>query len=305
MDLSVIIPSVGRPDVLEECLKAVGAQLLKPAEIIVVAQGHDVATHSVARRAGAAVAIVPGPGLAQAIQTGLQSTEARIACFTDDDAVPFQDWTQRIHQAFAANADVGIVCGRDNVDGRAPEPGDPSPHVGILMNGRVIGNHHLGTGAARLVDHPKGVNMALLAEPARLIPLASSVYGKGSQTGNELVLALALKKAGFRCLYDPSIQVDHFPARRLTGDDRTSGSHQKLYERAYNRSYAIYRYCSTRTAVVHLVRSLLVGDRINPGLLLAFYLSVRTRTPVFHKVPPTFDASTKAWKAARARGDLK
>lgn len=299
--IAVVIPSVGRPAELAKCLEGVGRQTRLPDVVIVVTQAEDIATLDLARTCGARTAIVPRRGLAQAIQTGLEAAGevgADIACYTDDDAIPRKDWVQRIAAAFRENPSAGIICGRDNINGVEPAESQRIP-VGVITNGKIVGNHHTGTGAPRLVDHAKGANMAVRVADGRGIPLASLVYGQGAQAGNELILSLAFKAKGWSCLYSPEIQVDHYPAPRAEMDDRFTFSYEKTFERAYNRTLGIAAFSPLATQTAYVLRSIAVGDRANPGLVACFYWLKADRRLAWTRYRVTLTAIATALNAGR------
>jgi glycosyltransferase involved in cell wall biosynthesis len=151
--VSVVIPTCGRPALLERCLAAIVRQEF-PAEafeVIVVddgpsAQTRDAVTRWVARTVGTGAA---GPtigycstqrakGPAAARNLGWRSAQGRIIAFTDDDTVPAADWlwcgVQAIGSARAA------VWGRVVV----PLPPDPTDYerdaAGLANGGFVTAN---------------------------------------------------------------------------------------------------------------------------------------------------------------------
>lgn len=121
--VSVVIPTCGRPQLLERCLAALLRQTLKgPAfEILVVDDGASAETlTAVARWAERAQAIGPsityvavegGPrGPAAARNRGWRLASAAIVAFTDDDTEPDARWLEEGLRAFRPGVDV--VCGR-------------------------------------------------------------------------------------------------------------------------------------------------------------------------------------------------
>jgi glycosyltransferase involved in cell wall biosynthesis len=93
MNISVVIPTCGRPALLARCLAALEHQSLarERYEIIVV---EDRERH--------------GPAAAR--NRGWRRARAPIVAFTDDDCLPAPDWLRFGLQAFKEGA--GVVCGR-------------------------------------------------------------------------------------------------------------------------------------------------------------------------------------------------
>ncbi len=275
MKSSIIVPSISRPKDLGRCLQGILHQSTTPYEVLVVTQKWDTPTIKLATDLGAEVLLVPYAGLAHAIEYGIRHCRGEIACFTDDDAVPRPDWLERIQTHFLQYPDVGIVCGRDVLSSSTEDTKLLDDLVGVIRGGKLYGNHHLGGGVVRQVDHAKGANMSVRIEPARQIDLAARVRGDGAQVGNEVVLSLGISSLGYKCLFDPSVLVDHYPAERPGNDSREIISYEKVVVRAYNRAYGVARFAPLKLLVLYLFRSLIIGDRMNPGLVLTLYLSIR------------------------------
>lgn len=101
--VSVVIPTCGRPQLLQRCLNALLEQSLDPAlyEIVVVDDGHSDETEAlVARIAGQTLGCpvlrylrpegTKGP--AGARNRGWRAARAGVIAFTDDDTIPDRDW---------------------------------------------------------------------------------------------------------------------------------------------------------------------------------------------------------------------
>jgi GT2 family glycosyltransferase len=97
LDVSVVIPSRGRPHKLVRCLAALGRQTLSADafEIIVVDDGSDEPIDPGIGRTlpvRCAVLRVPHGGPAAARNRGVAHSAARAVAFTDDDCEPEPDW---------------------------------------------------------------------------------------------------------------------------------------------------------------------------------------------------------------------
>jgi GT2 family glycosyltransferase len=120
--LSVVIPTCGRPDLLDRCIGALAQQSLDPArfEVIVVDDRPNPQTEAIVVRWRRALA-GGGPGLrylanhgrhgpAAARNLGWRAARAANLAFTDDDTVPTSQWLEHGLAAFAPG--VAAVCGR-------------------------------------------------------------------------------------------------------------------------------------------------------------------------------------------------
>lgn len=119
---SVVIPTRGRPQLLERCLESVCRQSL-PAEhyeIIVVDDGPSAETQAVVQRCAAetatrrlAVRYAPSPGPhgpAAARNRGWRLAQGEIVAFTDDDTQPDATWLEAGLRAF--RPETHAVTGR-------------------------------------------------------------------------------------------------------------------------------------------------------------------------------------------------
>ncbi|MBK4735593.1 glycosyltransferase family 2 protein [Noviherbaspirillum pedocola] len=113
--VSVVVPTVGRADLLNRCLGALVAQSLDTAdyEILIVDDGPSDATREIVEgwmtsQPQRIVYIANhGPhGPAAARNRGWQAARASIIAFTDDDTVPAPDWLAGGLAAFEPDVDV-------------------------------------------------------------------------------------------------------------------------------------------------------------------------------------------------------
>jgi hypothetical protein len=158
--------------------------------------------------------------------------------------------------------------------------------------GGHIGNHHLGSGAAREVDVVKGVNMAW-RRSALAFPVG--LAGIGAQPHNEIALAAWARANGFRLIYDPRITVDHYPGERFDEDGRNHRSARAISEEAYNLSLATMAWTHTSRLSVTL-RGVFVGEASTPGVIRW----VAGRVGLASRVRGTIPAVVGRLRAARA-----
>jgi cellulose synthase/poly-beta-1,6-N-acetylglucosamine synthase-like glycosyltransferase len=103
--ISVIIPVRNEADKIEQCLKAVFAQSLKPYEVIVVdGHSHD----GTVERAGKfpiKILFEDYHTRGGACQVGVENAEGEYVAFTDADCIPDKDWLVNLVKEF----DSGII----------------------------------------------------------------------------------------------------------------------------------------------------------------------------------------------------
>jgi cellulose synthase/poly-beta-1,6-N-acetylglucosamine synthase-like glycosyltransferase len=289
---SVVVPSYRRPDALLECLAGIARQNPPPSEIICVVRDEDRDTHDALSQLTLSIPLCvlasPRPGLVAALESGLAVAKSSIVAFVDDDAVPRPGWLDGIQKHFARDSRVVAVGGRDWVhyDGLIDQPRSRlpglsrssrrGPKVGMLeWTGRVTDSHHGGIGPARDVDVLKGANMAFWGDALRSVGFDPYLRGLGAQAHNEIWPCLALRKRGFRIVYDPAVAVDHYVQPRFVGDERGSVSTTAIADATFNETRAVLNYRSSGGRLLTLLWGLIVGTAMSPGVIHSAYQALR------------------------------
>ena len=279
LTIGIAIASYRRPDDLKRCLKALSEQNRPPDDVIVVVRADDEATKdTVAAAADGRLPVrqlfVDAPGTVPARNVALKHCRTDILSFIDDDTMPHRDWLERIVPYFAVDPTLGGLGGKDRIhDGTSFN--DRAVHdVGrIQWFGRVVGNHHLGVGAARTVDFLKGANMSFRTAAFRDIQFDARLRGTGAQTSEDLVFSAAVRRAGWKLVYDPRIVVDHFLGKREEirhyADIATVKDKQGFLNFAFNEVVAVWDELPASRLVAFALWSFTVGTGICPGLLQA------------------------------------
>jgi len=100
-EVSVVIPTRGRPDLIGRALRSVLANDHPDFDVFVIDQSDDDATGAVVRELALVDARVhyvhtTPPGLSRAYNLGARLAAAPILAFTDDDCVARTDWVTAI-----------------------------------------------------------------------------------------------------------------------------------------------------------------------------------------------------------------
>lgn len=309
LKISVVVATWRRPDDLGRCLSALAAQTWPPIEIVVVARSDDCPTWAALRSATLqsiplrAVAI-DVPGVVAALNAGLDAAGGAIIAITDDDAAPRPDWLERIHAHLRLGPDAGAVGGRDHLHPVEREARDGSVVGTLRRHGRLVGNHHLGAGGPRDVDFLKGVNFAVRRSALGGLRLDPRLRGGGAQVHWELGLCLALRRSGWRLVYDPAVAVDHYPAQRFDAGEREHPTPAALGDEVHNEMYGLVRWLPLPAAVTALAYGVFVGSRRAPGLLVAAERALRgDRTGLAERLLTAQRARAAALRTLRqARG---
>ncbi|CAM3644264.1 glycosyltransferase [Cohnella lubricantis] len=273
MKISVLVPTYRRVNDLRRCVSALLRQTRIPHEIIVVVRREDTETIHYAESLAAAetllkIMYVDLPGVVQAMSHGLTAVTGDIVAITDDDSEPFADWLELLAEAFEKDSSVAGAGGRDLIYQDGAILDGAASKVGRLQwFGRMIGNHHLGTGKAREVDFLKGVNCAYRTELLRQLGFELRLRGTGAQVHWELAIGLALKRMGWKLIYDPFIGVYHYPSTRHDEDKRGEFKPLAAMNAVHNETLILWGYLSWTKRIAFILWAVLVGSRTSPGLL--------------------------------------
>src|SRR5215208_1922459 len=88
VDVSVLIPTIGRPELLEKCLESLEACRPRAREIVIVDQSGEPSTKAVVDRfahIGARTVPMAEKGVAKARNRGLEAVQHDLIALTDDD----------------------------------------------------------------------------------------------------------------------------------------------------------------------------------------------------------------------------
>jgi GT2 family glycosyltransferase len=126
--ISVVVPTRGRPAALATCLSALERSTLGPdrMEVVVVGDGEDVARPP-SGRIPVRFLSQPRRGPAAARNLGARDARARVLAFTDDDCAPARAWAERMLAHVRERPDA-VVGGR--VSNALPEnPWSAASHL--------------------------------------------------------------------------------------------------------------------------------------------------------------------------------
>lgn len=303
MKITTIIPTYCRPQDLKHCLNALQNQTRLPDETIVVVRDTDSATWKFLEgfscdRLSLKVAKVTVTGVVAAMNLGLEQSQGDIVTFTDDDAAPHPDWLEKIEQHFWQDKLVGGVGGRDCqyhgdriIEARKEVVG----RLQWLGIGKTTGNHHVGTGEAREVDVLKGVNMSFRRITIAELRFDERMKGTGAQAHFELSFCLALKRTGWKLIYDPQIKVDHYPAQRFDEDKRGQFNTIAFANSVHNQTLALLEHFSPIQRMAFICWTNLVGTRADFGLLQLFRFLPQQKSLAVQKWLASLQGRKQAW----------
>lgn len=276
--ISVVVPSVGRPEALRSCLIGVLQQTVPATEVITVLRQTDSESRAVAASFGETVRIVDAPrgGVVAALLAGGRAARSEWVAFLDDDAIPDRRWLE-VLSSHIDDPSVGGVGGRivNIVDGRQHGVRGRFTNVARL-------DWWSGRAKSRLWDEPverlvidvdflPGSNMCYRRFVVTDIPMSLDY---GMCPTHELEFALSAKARHLRVVYDSDAVVLHYPKARGAGVPRGD---RVGYAAEYSRSltFILVRHLSGVRAAAFVAYFLLVGHKVAPGPLLSAYHFLR------------------------------
>ena len=279
--VAVLVPTFRRPGDLARCLHTLRLQQRGPDRVVVVRRPEDEDTGKVlAAQAELPLqeVLVHEPGQVAALNAGLDAVTEDVVAITDDDAAPRPDWVEQIENWFARDRRLGALGGRDWVyHGRELQDGAERKVGRVAWYGRFVSFHHLGTGPPREVDFLKGANMSFRREAIEQLRFDGRLRGAGAEYLNDWAFTLAVKREGWKVVYDPAVAIDHYEGKRDGVDARSVGGtgsrsveqREVAHQRAHNETYIAVRHLPARRAVAHVLFAVLMGSTVAPAPALA------------------------------------
>ncbi|MGD0477846.1 MAG: glycosyltransferase [Nitrososphaerales archaeon] len=229
--VSIAVPTLGRLFHLKSCLEALAKQSYSQVEILVIDDGPNPSVvEEMVRSLGARYVRGPGTGVVPAYNLGLTEATGDIVAFTDDDAVPEEDWIEHLVSGYAGK--VGGVGG--TVQPADANPGEhPLFPTHITQQGR-FGGWARPSGLSLEVDHLRGANMSFSRKSISATGLFDWNY-EGDGYKFESDYCVRMRRMGYKIMFDPEAVVIHNESTvRLVSRGRTPS---KAYYRARNNTY--------------------------------------------------------------------
>jgi glycosyltransferase involved in cell wall biosynthesis len=223
MELSVIIPTRGRPDVLSDCLLTLGRQdaAAERLEVVVVDDGSPTDLSPLVAQAGADSSIAmrcvrqPPRGLNAARNHGVDVSTGAVLAFLDDDTLVSPGWARAMLAAFE-DPSCSAVGGRVDLQLEAPAPD------WLAVRRYYLAEYDLGEQPHWLEDEPVpvGANCAVRRyEFERIHGFRDGLDRIGSSlvSNGDTEFFRRLRAQGGRLRYEPRAHVLHrVTASRLT-----------------------------------------------------------------------------------------
>ena len=212
--VSVIVPTMRRPESLERALRSLFVQTAPMASIVVVDNDPAATAHDTVTRLtpDAPCPLIyrhePRPGVATARNAGLSMTDAPLIAFLDDDEAASPQWLSALLAALE-QTQADVVFGP--IAGRVPDDtGWATPYLEAFF-GRA------GPSTTQAIDKPWGCGNSLMIR-ATALPGAAPFDASADQSGGEDdALFAALQARGGTFGWAADAWVEEFaPPHRAT-----------------------------------------------------------------------------------------
>jgi GT2 family glycosyltransferase len=205
---TVVLPTIGRPDLVRQCLDSLAACEPRAAEVLVVDSSVDEGVASVVRDFGEFVRRIhcAERGLGTAFNLGLREARNEIVLLTNDDCTVEPDWVERGIAHVTAHANAIVT-------GRVRPFGDPDVVPSTIDDG--VAREYRGKGAFVLFTQSMALRRSPLLE-------FGGFDGRVRPSAEDNDLSYRWLRAGRRIRYEPDFVVWHH-------DWRTQDQLEQLY----------------------------------------------------------------------------
>jgi glycosyltransferase involved in cell wall biosynthesis len=264
MTVSVIVAARNSAATLPFCLQALRAQDYPDLEIIVVDDGSDDGTATVASEAGVRVVRTPAVGASLARNLGIEVASGEVVAFTDGDCVADPGWARALVEALQSTGATGVGGRQVNVfppaQGRLREGFEAFFRVAS-----VVSDYTRGDDRPRPVKHNASCCSAYRIGPLREV----GGFAAGLWPGEDVDLDLRLAARGGTFHYVPTAIVHHHRPgtfawfRRMM---RRYGEAERRLVRRHGRARLVDHVPTVTTAWL-LLHLLLVVPAARPWIL--------------------------------------
>lgn len=111
MNISVVIPTLGERENIENCLGRLRTQLQNGDEVVIVDGGSSDGTVEFCKEVGCRVLLAENSSIGEARHIGTMEASNDVVASTDADALPPNDWISRIRSHFKNNDRLVVLWG--------------------------------------------------------------------------------------------------------------------------------------------------------------------------------------------------
>jgi GT2 family glycosyltransferase len=99
--------------------------------------------------------------------------------------------------------------------------------------------------------------------------------GSGAQVYNDMDFSLAVRRRGWKLIYDPKVAVDHYPAKRFDENQRYSFNETAFLNEIHNETLVLMTHLVQWRRIIFLVWGALIGTQRAFGLLQWFRFMIK------------------------------
>lgn len=284
-EIAIVIPTWRRVKQLTDLLNALREQTQSPNEVIVACRWNDdesIKTVNEWPHYQCKIAHVHDEGHLPPLLAALEICESEIFCLIDDDAIPNQNWIQRLSKHFS-DPNVGCIGGRINMFeavGKNNEMVKTADFIPGRMSwfGRSYNHLPVNLNGSKLYDADcfGGSNIAFRTRILR--GAIDMTLNLGTAAKYETDIALNIREMGYRVVYDPELIVDHYAAPRAINIERGYNAKQ-CHCYAHNLTYLCLKHLRWYGKAVFLVYFFIGGQWPCPAPL-TYLLSLLGRNKI-------------------------
>lgn len=262
IDISIVIPTLGRQDDLNKCLDSLSKQKLLNFEVIIVSDKISAIESVINKYNNFSIITVEieSKGLTSSRNSGLAGATGRIVSFIDDDVVFYPAWSKELTASFDGAPDIGGVSGPTIIADELSANRDVlafhnkikknifwkligKVYTSVILEGepyavgRIFksGAFSIGSNYPQAINFDKDIevdyleacNMSFRKDILDRIGGFSTEY-KGVGDWSEPDLAFRVRQAGFRLLFNPKVRVEHNISQKGVFQDRGKDSYQRM-----------------------------------------------------------------------------
>lgn len=241
MEVTVIIVTLDRSEVLRRCLTCLEGQTVAPLQVVVVDASADDLSKDVVGAFEGVEYLRNENGFGRMTESrniGLKVARGEVIAFIDDDSFAAPEWLEEL---VATYADEGIGA----VGGRALNNQPNEAEVGVdeigrlLPNGNITGYFAADPGKTHEVDHMMGCNMSYRREVLAVLGGFCVECNGVSGVREDTDMSFRVRRADYKIVFNPKAVVEHLGAPQAKG---------KRFDWRYG-------YYSTRNHLILLIRN--------------------------------------------------
>jgi GT2 family glycosyltransferase len=273
LKFSVFLPTLKRPDLLRKNLEALELQTRLPDEVLISLRGDldpegvAVVDEFVARNTKLNIVkvMLTAPGIVVAENALLDTATGDVACLIDDDAIARPPWMENIARHYESSSKIGGVAGPpiNIVDGE-PELKAARWQNRVVFPGFILDQSTRHSKQVVPSQHFRGANMSLLISALRNQGGFESRL-LGDCFRYELDACLGVSAQGYRLVFDPEAEVDHYEAPRILNTGRFDAA--AIHNNAANETFVLLKHYGFLGRLLHLPFAILIGNFPCPGIL--------------------------------------